>query len=116
MLILTLFTSVISLIICVCSPPFFAVHFKEKPYKCDICAYQSGTRSTLNKHVSVVHKGAKPFQCQICPQSFGQKGHLQVRKFCPQLSKFFQNQIEIALIFPDLKNIYGKLPLESKNR
>ena len=41
------------------------VHMKEKPYKCEQCSYQTATRSTLNRHVSVIHKGAKAFQCQV---------------------------------------------------
>ena len=41
------------------------VHMKEKPYKCEQCSYQTATRSTLNRHVSVIHKGAKAYQCQV---------------------------------------------------
>ena len=41
------------------------VHMKEKPYKCEQCSYQTATRSTLNRHVAVIHKGAKAFQCQV---------------------------------------------------
>ena len=33
------------------------VHMKEKPYKCDLCAYQTGSRGTLDRHIGVVHKG-----------------------------------------------------------
>lgn len=58
------------------------VHRREKPYKCDSCAYQSSTKSTLHKHIAVIHHKDKPFRCQLCPNStFGQKTHL-VKVYC----------------------------------
>ncbi len=53
-----------------------AVHFKEKPHRCQQCSYSCASKGALDKHSAIVHGGIKPHQCLICAASFGQKGHL----------------------------------------
>ena len=38
------------------------------------CPYAASTRSTLQKHISVIHDKERPYRCDLCPSaSFGQK-------------------------------------------
>ena len=38
------------------------------------CPYAASTRSTLQRHISVIHDKERPYRCDLCPSAtFGQK-------------------------------------------
>ena len=60
------------------------VHFKEKPYKCDLCEYQTKTKKALEKHKGKKHNDVtKQYQCQVCPGSFAQQ--IQLVNHCKNI-------------------------------
>ena len=38
----------------------------KKSFKCDLCSKEYSDKSTLNRHIKVVHKQLKPIQCKQC--------------------------------------------------
>lgn len=36
----------------------------------------TANKSSLDKHVRIVHQKERPFSCRVCDQTFGQKVHL----------------------------------------
>ena len=42
------------------------VHEVINAFKCNSCAYKTGRKSDLNRHIESVHEGIKKFNCNIC--------------------------------------------------
>jgi len=59
-----------------CEENIFSVHEKGK-FKCSICFKVLVAKSTLKRHISLVHEKNKPFQCISCPTRFGYKYELE---------------------------------------
>ena len=59
-----------------CEENISRVHGKGK-FKCSICFKVLVAKSTLKRHISLVHEKNKPFQCISCPTSFGFKYELE---------------------------------------
>ena len=38
--------------------------------------HSTANKSSLDKHVRIVHQKERPFSCRVCDQTFGQKVHL----------------------------------------
>ena len=41
------------------------VHEKKKPYKCELCEYTAGQKSSLVHHMNWVHEHKKPYACKL---------------------------------------------------
>ena len=41
------------------------VHEKKKPYKCELCEYTAGQKSSLVHHMNWVHEHKKPYACKF---------------------------------------------------
>ena len=39
------------------------VHDKEKPYSCPSCPYMTGDAGALRRHIKAIHDREKPFKC-----------------------------------------------------
>ena len=49
-----------------------------KPFKCNICNYETAYKSELKKHIEQSnHGGQKPVKCAICDGTFEEKMKLQ---------------------------------------
>lgn len=48
----------------------------KKPFICDICNKQWGSKSDLERH-RAIHSGLKPYSCPICRKSFSLSQHLK---------------------------------------
>ena len=60
--------------------------------------FQSSTKSTLQKHIAVIHNKEKPYKCQLCPNAtFGQKAHLVSLTFWPNF--VFENHLNDLKMF-----------------
>ena len=59
-----------------CEENISRVHGKGK-FKCLICFKVLVAKSTLKRHISLVHQKNKPFQCISCPTRFGFKYELE---------------------------------------
>ncbi|XP_047523410.1 RE1-silencing transcription factor-like isoform X1 [Pieris napi] len=43
----------------------------ERSYVCDVCDKTFAVRSTLQRHIAVLHKREPQFNCEYCPERFG---------------------------------------------
>ena len=59
-----------------CEENISRVHGKGK-FKCSICFKVLVAKSTLKRHISLVHEKNKPFQCISCPTRFAFKNDLE---------------------------------------
>ena len=50
---------------------------RKDEFKCNICEYKSGRKSTLKRHIKTVHEGIKDFKCSICEYKTGIKTDLK---------------------------------------
>jgi uncharacterized Zn-finger protein len=57
--------------------PATSVHEGAKPFKCNLCDYETGLNYNLKKHTEIVHEGLKPFKCRICDFKTGDKTNLK---------------------------------------
>ena len=54
-----------------------SVHEGIKPFKCKLCDYETARNFHLKLHINSVHERIKPFKCSICDSSFTQKGDMK---------------------------------------
>ena len=53
------------------------VHTGMRPYKCDQCEKTFTQRTSMNLHIKAVHWKESPFKCEICGHKSGSKQNLQ---------------------------------------
>ena len=57
-----------------------SVHEKLRPWKCDVCPRDFGTKGSLKLHVERVHMGLRPKICEECGSSFKSSTELKLHK------------------------------------
>ena len=59
---------------------YLAVHDKLRPWKCDVCPQDFGTKGSLKLHVERVHMGLRPKVCEECGKSFKSATELKLHR------------------------------------
>ena len=54
-----------------------SVHEGIKPFKCNICDYETAQKGHLKKHKDSVHEGIKPYKCHICQFESATSSHVK---------------------------------------
>ncbi|XP_014232094.1 zinc finger protein 28 homolog [Trichogramma pretiosum] len=80
-----------------------AVHDRSKSFECDICRKSYGRKDTLRNHINTVHNVIKPFECDICHKSFGRRDTLK--------SHIDTQQLSTPITSVNDKNFNGKFTL-----
>ena len=52
----------------------------EKTFECETCERKFDEKSSLKRHISIVHLNVKPYSCEICQKSYTLKHALKVHK------------------------------------
>lgn len=76
-----------SLICVVCNRKFdrefaFKIHLKshesKRPFRCDNCDMTFKYKSTLVRHVHVIHNNIRPYKCKYCDKTFASFGSMKL--------------------------------------
>ena len=55
-------------------------HIREKTFECETCPRKFDAKSSLKRHISLLHLNVKPYSCEICQKSYTLKHQLKVHK------------------------------------
>ena len=55
------------------------IHFRVKPFKCDVCQQEFVSKQNLLEH-SFIHSGLKPYKCSYCGNKFRQISQLSLHR------------------------------------
>ena len=64
-----------------------SVHEGIKKFNCNICDYKSSINYYLKKHIESVHEGIKPFKCNSCDYESAHKTDVKKHTVCYANSK-----------------------------